>query len=327
MKKLSILALAALAVACSGDKESAADTAPVGCTITVDKTVPTSGATDFYYRSAVEFVLSDADSTATVSSTTFSGTQSASEDGKTIYFTPTEPLSPSTDYTVSISLCGGEQVADLSFRTSDLGGSMNDTGILANKGYNLDLAKARIVEPPNIGSVLGSVLTTPILIGVTSVSTDKIQMIGAIAKEGTTDQDYCTPSIDFPEADFSKAPFFEIGPEDTTITVSGAAIKINQLQVSGTFASDGSYFGGGTLSGSLDARDIATALPDLGDADALCGIIAGFGATCESCPDGQAYCLSLVADQITATAISKGLEEVAGEDCPGCETGEPVCPE
>lgn len=324
MRKLSILALAALAVACSGDKESAADTQPTGCTVTIDKTIPTTGASDFYYRSALEFTLSEADSSFTVSGS-IAGTQSVSEDGKTVYFTPNEPLAPSTDYTVDLSWCGGESTDSVSFRTSDLGTSMSDSNILAGKGYSLDLASARIVEPPNVGSVLGSVLTTPILIGVTNVSADKIRMIGAVAKEGTTDQDFCNPSIDFPEADFSKAPFFEIGPEDTTITVSGAAIKIGQLQVGGTFAADGSYFGGGTLSGSIDARDIASAIPDLGDAQTLCDLIAGFGAACETCPDGQTFCLSLVADQITATEISKGLVEVSAQDCPGCETGEPVC--
>jgi hypothetical protein len=69
-------------------------------------------------------------------------------------------------------------------------------------------------------------------------------------------------------------------------------------------------------------------LPDLGyDAAGLCELIAGFGASCEACQDSQPYCLGLIADQITATSIADGLVEVAAADCPGCDTGEPVCPE
>jgi hypothetical protein len=152
-------------------------------------------------------------------------------------------------------------------------------------------------------------------VGVVSADASKLQMIGAIGLDGTTDQDVCKPSIPFPEADFTASPFFTIGPADTTISISGAAINVKQLQITGTFASDGSSFGGGTLSGSIDARDIAAALPDLGyDADGLCGLIQGFGAACGACPDGQNYCLDLVADSIEAAGTGSSLIEVTDTD-------------
>jgi len=308
--------------ACSGDtKES--DTASATCPVTIKETLPAEGADDFYYMSPIEFHLSEADATA-VASSDIPGTSTVSDDGTVVFYTPTSPLEPKTSYSVTLDYCGGS--AEITFTTSELGGAVDAASLVGNT-YNLDITKARITEPPNIGSVLSSLLTVSILVGVESYSDPDLTLLGAIAGEGTTTQDFCTQTIDFPVADFSGAPTFQVGPQDTVITVSGAGIPINDLNVTGTFAPDGSYFGGGTLSGSLDARDIATALADsLGQsADELCSLIAGVGASCGACPDGQNYCLNLVADSIVATKVDGTLIPVAASDCPGCDMGEPVC--
>lgn len=326
-RSLYMLGVLGLLVGCEGGtgKDSADDSGPPECSITVDKTIPAKDQPDFYHRGVLEFHLSEKDDSAKVTAD-FTGAQTASDDGTVIYYTPDAPLDPASSYSVTFTYCDGDKTIDLPFSTSDLG---TDLAVdIVGKAYQLDLAKANIVQPPNIGSVLGSLLTTPILIGVAEISGDDLTMVGAIGVEGGGGQDYCTQTIDFPTADFSGRPYFKVGPQDTTLSISGASIKIGQLEVTGTFASDGSYFGGGTLKGSVDARDIAAALPDLGyDAQGLCDLIAGFGAACETCPtDSEPYCLTLVANSIQADGINGAIVEVPASDCPGCETGDPVCP-
>lgn len=330
------LLLLPLLVACSGGDDKDTSTTgetgdpDEGCDVIVDSTLPASGAIDADYRAAIEFHLSDADPTATVSSS-IAGTTTLADDNETVIFTPSAPLAPSTDYTVTLDYCGG--TVDLGFKTSALGTPISDTNVLVGKTFSLDLASARIVEPAGIGSVLSSYLTQDILVGVETVSATEINMAGAIGKEDASPpaQDYCTPTIDFPVADFDEQPFFQIGPQTTTLSVAGYSIEIGNLEITGTFAADASYFGGGTLAGTIDTRPLAPLLDDSGDEGAICDLAVSFGAVCEACPsDGEPFCLTLVADQITAVEVEgTTLVEVIDEDCPSCETTPPtdgVCP-
>lgn len=326
-RSLLILSLAALA-ACGGDKtgddtggETGSGNGGGGCDVTIKSTIPANNATDAYYRGNIYFTLSDADPTATVSSS-IAGTQTVSGDGKTIIYTPSAALSPSTSYSVTLSYCGGDATID--FTTSAVGTS-TDAKALVGHAYALDLAAANIVEPAGISAVLSQYLTTAVLVGVQDVSGGQIQMIGAIGAEGVSpaEQDYCTPSIDFPSADFAENPFFSIGPQDTVLAVAGYEIEIKQLNVTGSFAPDASEIAGATLSGTIDTRPLAP-LIDPKDPNAICALAVNFGAECIACSDGQPYCLTLVADSITGTAIADALVPVAGSDCEGCESGPPA---
>lgn len=330
-----------LLTACPADKDSA-DTAggtgnPDGtCEIEVDETIPADGAVDAYYRGWIEFHLDDPDPTATIE-TDIPGTQDTNEDGDVIYWIPSEPLAPSTAYTATLHYCGGDP--EISFTTSSLGTAVAPEDLL-ERTYALDLQGARIVEPDGIGSVLTSQLTQQILVGVQTADATSIQMIGAIGAEGSDPpvQGYCDPTIPFPAADFDGNPFFSIGPEDTTLSVAGYDIEIGQLEITGTFAPDGSYFGGGTLSGTIDTRPLAPLLDESGDPNAICELAINFGAECQACPsDNEPYCLTLVADQIDAEEVAGlTLKEVAGNECTDCASWtqdtvppveEQVCPE
>lgn len=324
-----LLFLSALVLmGCPGGDDKDTDTAgdldsgsTADCEIEVEETVPATGAVDAYYRGTIEFRLDDPDPTAEIE-TDIPGVQSTNEAGDVVYWTPSEPLAPNTAYTATLHYCGGD--AEISFTTSALGSEISDPQSLVGKTYVLDLQGARIVQPDGIGSVLTSYLTQDILVGVDAVTDTKIQMIGAIGAEDASPprQDFCDPTIPFPEADFDESPFFVIGPEDTTLSVAGYAITIGQLEISGTFAADGSYFGGGTLSGTIDTRPLDGLVSDTGEPGAVCALATNFGAECEPCPaDGEAYCLNLVADQIVAEEVSATtLQVVAGNDCTGCET-------
>lgn len=305
----------------SGDTAGDLDTSADGCEIEVEETVPAPDAVDAYYRGTIEFRLDDPDPTAEIE-TDIPGVQSTNEAGDVIYWTPSEPLAPSTSYSATLHYCGGD--AEINFTTSALGTELTDAQTLVGRTYVLDLQNARIVEPDGIGSVLTSYLTQDILVGVETVSDTKIQMVGAIGAEDASPprQEFCDPTIPFPEADFDESPFFVIGPEDTTLSVAGYSITIGELEISGTFAADASYFGGGTLSGTIDTRPLDGLVSDTGEPGAVCALATNFGAECEPCPnDGEAYCLTLVADQIVAEEISgTTLQQVEGNNCTGCET-------
>ena len=88
--------------------------------------------------------------------------------------------------------------------------------------------------------------------------------------------------------------------------------------ISGTFAADGSYFGGGTLLGELDVRKLAPLLEDLIQSDdpaEACGLLLGFGVTCEACSsDSEPFCVALEVDSLTADDTGKAIEPKTAED-------------
>ncbi len=332
----SLLLLSLLITACTGEDKAGetGDTAGTdSCDVTIKSTLPAANAVDANYRAAIEFNLSAADPTAMASSSV-AGTTTLVDDGETVIYTPNAPLEPSTAYTVTLDYCGG--TADLMFTTSSDGTPLTDVQVLVDRTYALDLAGARILEPAGVGTVLTSYLTQDILVGVKTVDATSIQMIGAIGVEGSSppEQNYCDPSIPFPSADFSAQPYFQIGPQTTTLAVAGYEIEIGNLEITGTFAADASYFAGGTLSGTIDTRPLAPLLGEDGedsDEGAICDLAVSFGATCTACPaDGEPFCLTLVADQIVAEEVAgETLVIVTDSDCPDCENTAPnggVCP-
>ena len=317
----SLLFLPLLLTACppAEDKVGETDDAPDVCDIIIEESLPTVDQIDAYYRGNIEFRLSDPDPTATIV-TNIPGSQLPSVDNETFIWEISAPLSPSTAYTATLDYCRGSAV--INFGTSALGTAVEDSTLLG-RTYTLDLANARIVEPAGIGSVLTSYLTQDILVGVDSIADGEVQMIGAIGAEDAEPprQDFCDPTIPFPAADWSASPYFQIGPQTTTLSVAGYDIEIGDLEITGTFASDGSYFGGGTLAGTIDTRPLAPLLDDSGDEGAICDLAINFGATCTACSDDKPFCLTLVADQIIALEVANTtLIEVGGNNCMGCES-------
>ncbi len=274
-------------------------------TIITGSEFPGIAATNAYYRTTVEAKLQEEEADATISLSEASGAAvagTAVTDGKRLIFTPDAPLAPSTDYTVTVSYCAGDPSWD--FKTSEVGGSTDESGLVGNV-YSLDLASGRFVQPEGVGPLLQEYLTTSILIGVNSVESGKIQMLGAIAEDGTSPptQSQCSPTIPFPEADFSGNPFFKVGPETTTLSIEGYSITIDDLLVSGAFSPDGSYISGAVLSGKIDTRPLVPLLNPEGEPDEICNLAATIGVSCEPCLDGENLCLSLYVDNIAAEEV------------------------
>ena len=333
---VSIIALATL-VGCGGkdddDTSAGADVgegATPGCEVDeVSPAYPEADGAEFYYRGSVEFVFDGIDEDATITLADAAGT---AVDGSTSWmdnklsFTPSAPLAPSTQYSTTLTHCGGEST--IGFITGSLGGPLDEGVDLVGNTYVVNLDDANFVKPAGVGGLLLGLLEQHILLGVTEVTDTEIKMMGAISKDKpSTDQDTCDPSISFPAgADFTTAPFFSIGPETTSLSVAGISVNINDLMFAGDFASDGTYIGGAILSGLLDAAELAGVLVDNGlieeeDPSAVCDLIATFGVACEDCGDGRAECLSIYVDRITAEETGTALIEVETCDVDTCEGG------
>jgi hypothetical protein len=332
MEETMILSLIGMMFACSGDKtdtgaDMVANSCPDGAEITISNTYPTSDASNFYVLDSVEFTLSAEDPAATLSLAGPDGdvAGSSSVDGTKVTFAPDEALAPSTAYTASLVYCNAdidstpevETQVDIAFQTSALGETLDVD--LVGKTYAVDLASGNFIQPPGIGSLLGGLFTNNILLNVTAAG-ETLEFLGALSLESSTEQDMCAETFsDFPAADFSSSPMFSIPEADVTLNVSGFSATIYSLSVSGTFAADGSYFGGGELSGELDARQLVDIVGGLMDgiesADDVCGLVAGFGVSCTECvSDGEPYCVTLEVDRMTANETGATLMPVTADD-------------
>lgn len=328
MSKRTIVALCgALAlVACKkGDDTDTTDTdTDVGCGVTISEQIPAPDQTGVYYRSSLEWTFSEADSTAAVTVTT-GGTDVAGsgEWVDNIYiWTPSAEFAPSTTYDVSLTYCTG--TVSSSFTTSAIGTPVADPATLTDLSFVLDIASGRFVEPAGVGALLQQQLNVDILIGIVTADATTLTLQGALGVEDANPpaQDLCTPSIDFPSANFSDNPYFEVGPQNTTIEVQGIAITIDDLFVSGALAADGSAIAGAVLAGSIDTRPLVDLVEPGGDDDAVCLLVQTFGIDCQACTGGGDFCLSLLVDSIAAaqapglTVVTRTETDIAGD--PSC---------
>ncbi|MEZ4317090.1 MAG: Ig-like domain-containing protein [Myxococcota bacterium] len=309
MTKRTFVALCgALAlVACKGDdgENPDTDTDTTGCGVTVSNQFPSDGATGVYYRTSLEWDFSEADTTATV--TLSAGGTDVAGSGEWVdslyIWTPSSPLDPSTTYDVNLTWCGGS--SDTTFTTSAVGAVVPDAD-LTDAAYVLDIASGRFVQPAGVGALLQQQLTVDILIGVVDIAGTTLTLQGALGEEGVTPaaQDLCTESIDFPSANFSENPYFEVGPQNTTLEVQGISITIDDLFVSGAFSPDGGEISGAVLAGSIDTRPLVDLVSPGGGPEAVCELVQTFGIACEACAGGGDFCLSLLVDQIAATEVA-----------------------
>ena len=297
----SLVVASALLSACGGGDDTT-DTSgtltTTGCTSSIIDFYPGDGATDVYYRTTVEFTFDvvDGSETITVSQGGSDVAGTTTVEGTRVIFTPDAPLMASTTYDVSVGWCKGPTT--LTWTTSGVGDAADETGLPGN-AYSLDIGNGRFVEPAGVGDIIGSLLEQEVLIGVTAADAASISMMGALG-DGNGMQDMCTESFDFPvAADFSENPYFSIESDSLALDISGVAVTIDDLRISGAFAADASYIAGATLQGTLDVNILA----DLVGEDP-CGLLLQFGVPCEECSDGSgAHCLSVLVDNMQADRV------------------------
>lgn len=315
------LALAALALtACTGKSDeppvddtsaghdSVDDTSVEPCTATVLSVEPADGATDVYYHDTVVVSFDGDGSTAAFTLTAADGTDAPvsaayTEGGVQAELTAT--LAPSTAYTLTTELCGATSTS--TFTTSSLGTPLEmDPSALVGATYMFRLSDADITEPAFLDLIAGTYLTVPILLTVQEADSASIHLIGGLGDDsaGEVTQIPDLPTWDFPSADFTAQPYFHAESELVTIMYGDTPIPIEQFNLSGTFAADGSTISAGRATGVGDTRYMASLVgkPD-DDLAAICDLAAAAGVYCTECSDGEPYCLPIVAEHIEAAKV------------------------
>lgn len=209
---------------------------------------------------------------------------------------------------------------------TDTAGDTNPYAPMIGRAYVMDLQTANWVEPEDVGSIIGLYLTSPLLIGVTDVSVTELHMMGAIGVEKADPpaQSPCDTTIDFPAATFSQAPYFELGPTTLVVPLDDEELTIERLAITGEFATDLSRIDNATLVGHIDTRPLVPLLDKKGEDDAVCELLALFGAPCVECENGSGpFCMDISVDTILAPEIPDTLTPIDDpceiEGC--CDTG------
>ena len=282
------------------------------CEAEVDSSWPEDGEESFYYRDEIRFYLTEADASAVITVDGVSGSSSLDDDQTVVTFTPDADFDGASSYTATLSYCAGAET--IGFSTSDLGGDV-DVDSLPGLTYALNLGTGTVLNPPGLEDLLGffgADLEQTLFLQVASADASGIDFLSALPDD-TGEQDYCNATLDFPTADFSEAPYFQIGPKDIVADIGENEVPLEDVYVSGTFAADASYIGGMQLSGSLDLDVVGPALGV--DGETICSYAVIVGIECEECGDGDMTCLSLDIVDMDAEGEDYSLDRIEQDNC------------
>jgi hypothetical protein len=281
------------------------------CTPVVQSITPAEGVTDWYWRDAPRVAVTARDAAFTVRLIEASGKEiptTAAWSDTTISFDLRFDggLSPDTEHVLQITDCSGTH--ERRFTTSSFGHPIDGgPSALAGNTYNMDLFGATWIQPARLGGIIGLYFQTPVLVGVEWAASGRIDLLGA---PGYTDyqgrilQDDDQPTWDFPLSSFDDAPYFSNEAAVVNLDLSGYSLPIHYFALSGTFTADGSAFGGGTLSGIGDTRDLGGLLLQPGNNNAVCNLAAGLNVPCIPCPsDNEPYCLAVSLEDVDGTRL------------------------
>jgi hypothetical protein len=286
------------------------DTDVTTCADQVTGTDPADGSADFYWRDPLHVKTTSTESTAY---TAVLNDGSARPVAAHVVWddvppgfdlVPEVPLTPSTAYTLTVSDCRTSTTVAFTTSAYGLPLSAGPTSLIRGT-WRFDLTEATWEQPSGFGALLALYFDTPILLGVQWADERTLDLIGAQGYEGGTGlvQDTSQPTWDFPLASFEQSPYFAGQSSVVAIEAAGVQIDIHDFTLDGTFAADGSSIGGTRVTGLGDTRYLGPAL-NLGDSpSAVCDIAAGMGADCEQCPDGEPYCLALLATHLEGVRV------------------------
>jgi hypothetical protein len=278
------------------------------------------------------------------------GTLGREDADRALVFTPSEDLMPETSYTVRLSWNHPDSPLEYSFGTNDDGSGLDDPPDLVGRTWLLDLRNANITEPDGIGGLLDGFLPDePVVIGLGPNSDfapsaqPGVHVHGAIA--GTAEepffQDPCLETfpltygtddvlgtLDDRPADFDD-PGIVIGPSVLSIEVQNVEMNLSNLIMSGFWTTDLSELVLDTFTAVLDTRTLSEAINPAGGLGVACDLLLQLaGAECETCADGEPYCIDILAEdmvlpeQTDQLFAPRGCADIIGEyDASG------ACPE
>ncbi|NCG21093.1 MAG: hypothetical protein GWP91_18945 [Rhodobacterales bacterium] len=264
------------------------------CPISIIESYPSNLSTDVYYRTAIDFSFTLLDGTEDIrlseAGVTVPGTANASITTGKLTFVPDAPLLPNTAYRVDTCSCLG--VISSNWTTNDIGAPATAVD-LVDRTYRADFGGGRIVEPAGIGALIGSLLEAEMLLGVTAADASAITLIGGTG-DALGGQDTCVATAVYVEnTDFTQNPYFATQSPEQLWNVAGLEVSLSDIEITGSFAADGSALLGATLESILDVSTLDTLL----GAD-TCGLLPTFGLSCIPCPTGPATCLDIFVDSL-----------------------------
>lgn len=193
-------------------------------------------------------------------------------------------------------------------------------GSLQGNTYLIDFSNATFTQPAGIGSLFIELIENDLLMGIISDSNGQLRARGAVTDSGSSNQAMCIVTEEgFSTGSFSANPAFFFPPFEAQIPIQGVTqFSFQEVQLSGVFAPDGSYFENGVISGVMDVRDNYSIFQELGlDMESpsdVCALMAGFGVSCNACSDGQSYCIDIEVVDIYAPKQSGVIVEVTSSD-------------
>lgn len=301
----------------SADSERHADTgagdAATPCDVRVVSTVPAQGAIDHYWRDSVQFTLSDADATAVV---TGSLPGETTIEGRVVTFTPSTAWSASTTYELEIAGCFGRE--SLSFTTSAYGKPLTES--VEGRVYLLKMSKATVEEPAEIAELLAGYIPGELLMEVVTVSGPNLglRLGGAPLDAWPPEQSFAVGTVDL-LADATEIPYFEVDGDIARVGLLETHVDVSQVEIAGTFASDGSNIGELGVSALVDTRGLAPLFSDDANEGDGCSLLAGLDVACVACPDGEPYCATFRFADVPAEAVEgvslRSTEPVEGAAC------------
>ena len=289
------------------------------CDISVNVTYPEDGSTDHYYLDPIRFILSDPDGSAEIF-TDIPGTQSTDAGGRTIVYTPDEPLAPNTSYSIGLDYCYGNP--EIEFSTSSYGAPVDSDVQLEDKTFALDLTSGDYTVGESAGELLNALFTRHVLFQLEEIEGDELSVVVAVSKpnDSPIEQDLCGRTLSLDGVDISQMPYFSLDLRELVFGAHDGELRFTQFSVNGTISPDGSRIGGISFVATMAVDEISHVLPDVGGVEALCQIADNLGIPCAACPtDEFALCITVAAEHILARDEDVMLQEVAeagqADDC------------
>ena len=305
------------------------------CNGTVRTIAPMSeGQSNFYFRDDIVFSVTERAEEARISLQTADGSaiegntwvDDQVDDGEPIrvVFTPDQPLAPDTEHIATLDYCGKRP--SVRFQTSTLGLPIESPDAVSGWTYAIDLSNATVSKPGIGAQALLTLVDNHLALQVNDLTDDTIDVTIAPTDAATGEQDTCIPTLNagMPN-NFQAAPTFLIGPVDVPFALAGYSIRLYDAIATATFASDGAFFAGGTIAGSIDGRDIVDALAGkdilpYDSPETVCDVIANAKLPCTPCADGEPYCLYLEVRDVVGRQTGTRIQTVNALDCHGeCE--------
>lgn len=290
------------------------------CNIVINQTIPTNGATGVYYRDSIAFVLSNPVPNATIIAD-FQGTQTVSDDGLTITYTPQSPLEPDTTYTVSLDSCIGN--SEISFSTSQLGQAVEENVSLEEQVWRFDPVDGEFVEGDGLVSIMGAIFERELLAAVVAVDGSEMTWHLGVSDEDGEGQDECFRTVEVSGIDFSSAPFFAFYTDHIAFDAYNGVLNFYDFSLDGTISADGTYLGGINYQVTIDVLDLVSVM-NLSDVDTMCSHAANLGSPCGPCPEHDAStCATIVARDLYGVGLDTDVVSVvetnAVNGCPQTE--------